>query len=52
MSTNNDILIWAEQRNGRLMDVSLEILGKAGELAKEIGGKTIKWRSKYILQAA
>ena len=41
MSTNNDILIWAEQRNGRLMDVSLQILGKARELAEEMGGKAV-----------
>lgn len=40
MTTNNEVWIWAEQRNGRLMDVSLQILGKAGELAKDIGGKT------------
>jgi len=40
MSTNNEVWIWAEQRNGRLMDVSLEILGKATELAKEINGGT------------
>lgn len=40
MSTNNEVWIWAEQRNGRLMDVSLEILGKATELAKEINGST------------
>jgi len=40
MSTNNEVWVWAEQRNGRLMDVSLEILGKATELAGEIGGST------------
>ena len=40
MSTNNEVWVWAEQRNGRLMDVSLEILGKATELAEEIGGST------------
>lgn len=40
MSTNNEVWVWAEQRNGRLMDVSLEILGKAKELAGEIGGGT------------
>ena len=40
MSTNNEVWVWAEQRSGRLMDVSLEILGKATELAGEIGGST------------
>jgi electron transfer flavoprotein alpha subunit len=40
MSTNNEVWVWAEQRNGRLMDVSLQILGKAIELSKEIGGTT------------
>lgn len=40
MNTNNEVWIWAEQRNGRLMDVSLEILGKATALAEEIGGTT------------
>jgi len=38
MSANKEVWIWAEQRNGRLMDVSLQILGKAGELARDIGG--------------
>lgn len=41
ISGNNDIWIWAEQRNGRLMDVSLQILGKARELAEEMGGKAV-----------
>lgn len=41
MTINNDIWIWAEQRNGRLMDVSLQILGKARELSKETGGKAV-----------
>lgn len=40
MNTHREVWIWAEQRNGRLMDVSLEILGKAGELAEEIDGST------------
>jgi len=40
MTTKNEVWVWAEQRNGRLMDVSLEILGKAIELADEIGGST------------
>jgi electron transfer flavoprotein alpha subunit len=40
MNTHREVWIWAEQRNGRLMDVSLEILGKAVELAEEIDGST------------
>jgi len=35
--TQNDIWVFAEQRNGVLHDVSLELLGKARELAKEAG---------------
>ncbi|ADK80239.1 electron transfer flavoprotein subunit alpha/FixB family protein [Sediminispirochaeta smaragdinae] len=40
MNAIHEVWIWAEQRDGRLMDVSLEILGKASELAEEIGGGT------------
>ncbi len=40
MSANNAVWIWAEQRNGRLMEVSLQILGEAAKMAKEIGGST------------
>jgi len=40
MSAQHEVWIWAEQRNGRLLDVSLEILGKARELANQIGGST------------
>ncbi len=40
MNTHREVWVWAEQRNGRLLDVSLEILGKAAELAREIGGST------------
>ncbi|MGV8057366.1 MAG: electron transfer flavoprotein subunit alpha/FixB family protein [Smithellaceae bacterium] len=32
----SEIWVWAEQRNGRLLGVSLELLGKALELAAEI----------------
>lgn len=39
MSTNNEIWVWAEQRNGKLMDVSLQTLGKGLELAQDINGK-------------
>jgi len=38
MSTSKEVWIWAEQRNGRLMDVSVELLGKAMELARKIDG--------------
>ncbi len=40
MKTEHTVWIWAEHRNGRLMDVSLEVLGKARELADEIEGTT------------
>lgn len=33
-----EIVVWAEIRNRRLVPVSLELLGKAGELAEGIGG--------------
>ena len=39
MNTNNEIWVWVEQRNGKLMDVSLQTLGKALELAKDTNGK-------------
>jgi electron transfer flavoprotein alpha subunit len=32
----NEVWIWAEQRNGRLMGVSLELLGKGLQLSKEL----------------
>lgn len=32
----NEVWIWAEQRNGRLMGVSLELLSKGRELSKEL----------------
>ncbi len=35
--TQNDIWVFAEQRNGVLHDVSLELLGKARELAEQAG---------------
>ncbi len=34
-----EILVWAEQRDGRLMPVALEILGKARELAGPLGAR-------------
>jgi len=34
---NRDVWVFAEQRNGELHDVSLELLGKAGELAHQTG---------------
>ncbi len=39
MSNNNNIWVWIEQRNGKLMDVSLQTLGKGIELAKHLAGK-------------
>ncbi len=38
MKTNSEIWVWVEQRNGKLMDVSLQTLGKALELAKDTTG--------------
>lgn len=32
-----DVWVWAEQRNGRLLGVSLELLGKGVQLAEELG---------------
>lgn len=32
----NEVWVWAEQRNGRLMGVSLELLGKGAKLAGEL----------------
>lgn len=40
MATQTAIWIWAEQRNGRFMDVSLEVLGAARELADAVQGTT------------
>lgn len=34
---NSEVWIWAEQRDGRLMGVSSEILGKACQLAEKLG---------------
>lgn len=39
MNTNNEIWVWIEQRNGRLMEVSLQTLGKGLELCGEINAK-------------
>ncbi len=39
MNTNNEIWVWVEQRNGKLMDVSLQTLGKGLELSKVTSGK-------------
>ena len=39
MSNNNNIWVWIEQRNGKLMDVSLQTLGKGIELAENLAGK-------------
>jgi electron transfer flavoprotein alpha subunit len=37
MSTAQEVWVWSEQRQGKLMDVSLELLGKGRELAKKLG---------------
>ncbi|NLJ77623.1 MAG: electron transfer flavoprotein subunit alpha/FixB family protein, partial [Peptococcaceae bacterium] len=41
MSTNSEVWVWAEQRNGKLMDVSLQTLGKALELSQDINGRVV-----------
>ncbi len=40
MAAQTEIWVWAEQRNGRFMDVSLEVLGAATELAGNVSGRT------------
>lgn len=35
----NDVLVIAEQRDGELKKVTFEVLGKAGDLAAELGGR-------------
>lgn len=37
MMMAKEVWIWAEQRQGKLMDVSLELLGKGRELAQKLG---------------
>ena len=37
MSTGSEVWVWSEQRRGKLMDVSLELLGKGRELAEKLG---------------
>jgi electron transfer flavoprotein alpha subunit len=37
MSTAPEVWVWSEQRRGKLMDVSLELLGKGRELAEKLG---------------
>lgn len=39
MDINNGVWIWVEQRNEKIMEVSLQILGKGLELSKELGSK-------------
>jgi len=36
---SGEVWVWAEQRKGRLMTVSLELLGKGSELCKSIGSE-------------
>jgi electron transfer flavoprotein alpha subunit len=37
MSMAKEVWVWSEQRQGKLMDVSLELLGKGRELAEKLG---------------
>jgi len=37
MQPTNSVLVFLEQRDGVIADVSLELLGKAGDLARELG---------------
>ena len=39
MNGNKEVWVWAEQRNGKLLDVSLQLLGSARALGKETEGK-------------
>src|SRR3989304_8841806 len=34
-----EVWVWAEQRNGRLFGVSLELLGKGAQLAEKLGAQ-------------
>ncbi|MEA1970044.1 MAG: electron transfer flavoprotein subunit alpha, partial [Thermodesulfobacteriota bacterium] len=38
---SRDVWVFAEQRNGELHDVSLELLGKARELSDKTGSKVV-----------
>jgi electron transfer flavoprotein alpha subunit len=40
MSVNNSVVVFIEQKNKKIADVSLELLCKARELAENIGGTT------------
>lgn len=39
MDKNNEVWIWVEQRNEKIMEVSLQVLGKGLELSKELNRK-------------
>ncbi|HOA43029.1 MAG TPA: electron transfer flavoprotein subunit alpha [Bacillota bacterium] len=41
LSEYKDVWVYAEQRAGKLMNVSLELLGEGGKLAKEIGDRKV-----------
>ena len=41
LSEHKDVWVYAEQRAGKLMNVSLELLGEGGKLAKEIGDRKV-----------
>ena len=41
LSAYKDVWVYTEQRNGKLMNVALELLGEGGKLAKEIGDRKV-----------
>jgi electron transfer flavoprotein alpha subunit len=41
MTTSNEIWVFVEQTDGRIADVSLELVGKARELADQLGMKVV-----------
>lgn len=61
MESHGEVWVWAEQRNGRLMGVSLELLNKGSELAAEsatelaavlIGDKTKELEDELVAYGA
>jgi electron transfer flavoprotein alpha subunit/NAD-dependent dihydropyrimidine dehydrogenase PreA subunit len=41
LSAYKDVWVYTEQRNGKLMNVALELLGEGSKLAKEIGDRKV-----------
>lgn len=39
MQSANNVMVFVEQRGNRIQDVSLELLSKAGQLARDLGGE-------------